>query len=93
MSINSNVEIMKTKWETLGIEKEFSKIHHFSSDKFKTKPSGLKGFYNWCQNREIQDENLQTVNRALKTASLVEKGYAIESSITAAWAEFQLVKR
>ena len=74
MSTNSDVELMKRKWETLGIKKSFSKVHHFSSSKFKTKPSGLKGFYNWCLDQEIQDENLQTVNRALKAASLFEQG-------------------
>ena len=84
---------MKQKWEALGIKSSFSSIHHFASDKFKTKPSGLKGFYNWCQDQEIQDENLQTVNRALEVAALVEAGKDIESAISSAWESYPIVKR
>ena len=64
MNTKYELEIMKAGWERHGISRRFSSIHHFSSDKFVTKPSGLKGFYNWCKNRDILDENYQTVQRA-----------------------------
>jgi hypothetical protein len=93
MNIRSDLERMKDKWEALGIKKHFSEVHHFSSEKFRTKPSGLKGFYNWCQEREILDENLQTLNRALKAASLIEQGQSIESAIKSSWDLYPIVKR
>ena len=93
MNTSSDIEDMKRKWEALGITRNFSRVHHFSSAKFKTQPSGLKGFYNWCQRHEIQDENIQTVNRALKTATLVEQGQHIESAIKSAWGLYPLIKR
>jgi len=93
MNTTSDIERMKHKWESLGIKRHFSKVHHFSSKKFKTKPSGLKGFYDWCQDYEILDENLQTVNRALKAASLIEQGNSIDSAINSAWDSYPIVKR
>ncbi len=93
MSTKTDLEMMKRKWESLGIREHFSKIHHFSSDKFKTKPSGLNGFYNWCEKREIMAENMQTLNRALTAASLFEQGRSIEKAINSAWATYPICKR
>ncbi|GEM_PF-3424307 len=93
LDIEECVEHMKAKWESLGIAPKFSQVHHFSSDKFSTHPSGLDGFYNWCQKNEIQSENVQTVQRALATAFLYEGGASIERSIEVAWQNYGLVKR
>lgn len=92
MAINADLELMKADWKNLEIEEEFPAIHHFSCEQFKADPPSLNDFYNWCQNNEIKDENLQTLNRANKAASLINQGYAVRSSITAAWAAFQLVE-
>ncbi len=68
MDIQSDLDIMKYKWELLEIQEYFSSIHHFSSNKFQTKPPSLAGFYNWCKDREIKNENLQTLNRTFKSS-------------------------
>ena len=93
MSTNADLDLMKRKWESLGIQKHFSKVHHFSSDKFATKPSSLNVFHNWCMKREIMDENLQTLQRALTTVSLFEQGQGIEQSIDSAWKKHPIIKR
>ena len=76
---------MKKKWEELGITSHFKKVHHFSSPKFKTKPSGMKGFINWCEKKEIETENLETIQRALKAASLFESNGDIDKAVEGAW--------
>ena len=93
MSVNTDLELMKRKWESLGIQKHFSKVHHFASDKFATNPSSLNVFYNWCTKREIMDENSQTLQRALTTATLFEGGQSIEQSIETAWKNHPIIKR
>ena len=93
MNIMESVELMKAKWEALGIEPKFSQIHHFSSEKFSTRPSGLKGFYNWCQKNDIKSENTQTVQRAIAAAFLYEGGSSIEKAIKIAWKNYGLVQR
>lgn len=93
MSNSALLEKMNNEWLSLGIKKHFSKVHHFSSEKFKTKPSGLKGFVNWCESRDIQDENLQTLNRAIYVINLIQEGNNIEASINQAWLKYPVCKR
>ena len=93
MNTKRELDRMKSLFENLEISPKFSSIHHFSSNKFATKPPGLKGFYNWCKYREILDENLQTIRRALRTADLMQKGYDFENASATAWKEFPVCKR
>ena len=91
--MNSQLLAMKKKWESLGIASHFSKAHHFSSAKFKTRPSGMLVFINWCEKREIKDENLQTIQRAMKAANLFEAGKDIDIAIAKAWNEYPVLMR
>lgn len=93
MNIIESVELMKEKWVALGIAPKFSHVHHFSSDKFSTRPSGLEGFYNWCQKNDIKSENTQTVQRAIAAAFLYEGGANIEKAIDIAWKNYGIVQR
>ena len=93
MGAKHDLELMKRKWTSLNIEKYFTKVHHFSSEKFATKPSGLNVFFNWCVQREIMEENLQTLHRALTAASLFEQGRSIEQAIDSAWKQYPVCKR
>lgn len=93
MSTKHELESMRIGWERHGISRRFSSIHHFSSEKFATKPSGLKGFYNWCKDRDILDENYQTVLRANRVIALIEDGKGIEAAIEQASKEFPKCKR
>ena len=88
----NDLEIMKIKWESLKIEESFFKVHHFSTDNYANNNASLKSFYNWCRDRNIRQQNLQTLKRALKTATLVEEGHNIDSAIESAWAEFPLIR-
>ena len=84
---------MRREWESLGIQHHFKKVHHFSSDKFRSKPSGLDSFCDWCKDREIEDENLQTLNTALTVSSLIQQGKSPEFAIERAWEAYPIVKR
>lgn len=93
MSTKYELDRMKNGWERHGISRRFSSVHHFSSDKFATKPSGLRGFYNWCKERDILDENYQTVQRANRVIALIEDGKGTDAAIAQAWSEFPICKR
>ena len=93
LSTKSDLDRMKILWENLRIGRKFSSIHHFSSHKFATKPPGLKGFHNWCKYREILDENLQTIRRALRTSALIQEGQDFEDAAATAWKEVPVCKR
>lgn len=86
------LESMRSDWERFDIVKRFVDAHHFSSCKFRTDHSrgSLKGFYEHCKDKEIQDENTQTLCRALKAASLVESGQDLDSALKSAWEEFPI---
>jgi len=90
---SDRLEEMKVEWERQGFISEFSRIHHFSSNNFKSKPLDLLGFYNWCINRDVAEENEQTINRALTVIKLVSSGQTIEKSIKTAWRNHPLVTR
>jgi hypothetical protein len=91
--MKSQLETMRNKWKRLNIERYFPKVHHFSSDKFKSEPSSLDVFYKHCVSKEIEDENLQTINRAIEVTRLYESGVSILSAIREAWNNFPLSKR
>lgn len=91
--MTSELNEMRRAWETLGISSDFSKVHHFSSDSFKTRPPGLSRFYNWCVAREIEAENLQTVRRALEAAKIYRSSKEIDAAIQAAWRKYPVIMR
>ena len=91
--MNIALNDMKNQWESLGIQDHFIRVHHFSSNRFKSKPANLDNFYDWCKEREIKDENLQTVNRALKTAALIQQGKNLGLAIDSAWEAYPIVTR
>ena len=93
MNKKSDLEQMKEDWERHGIATQFSKVHHFSSDKFATNPSGLNGFYNWCIERDILDENYQTLQRANRVVALIESGVTTQTAINQAWKDFPICTR
>ena len=89
----TSLQEMKDRWEILGIKKWFPKVHHFPSPKFSTKPSTLNVFYNWCVVREINSENIQTVNRAVEVAKLVESGLTFDLALEEAWKRHSILRR
>lgn len=91
--MKTQLETMRNKWKRLNIELYFLKVHHFSSKQFKSEPSSLEAFYNHCVSREIKDENLQTINRAIEVTRLYESGISILPAIREAWNNFPLSKR
>lgn len=95
MSTRHDAELkeMKDEWEDLGISKSFPCVHHFSSDKFKTKPPKLEVHYKYCVGKDIRGENLRTLKRAQKTVSLFEKGKTFHQALCSAWEEFPIITR
>jgi len=90
---SDNLEQMKAAWESQAFISEFHRIHHFTSNKFKTNPPDLLGFYKWCVSRDVGDENEQTIRRALTVSKLVAEGHDIEKSIKIAWDNHPLITR
>jgi hypothetical protein len=80
-------------WRRLGIERQFVKVHHFSSPSFATKASSLNAFVKWCSDRDIRDENYQTLLRGLDVARRVDLGVDIAVAITLSWESYPLVSR
>jgi len=91
--MNQYLEAMISRWKKLGIEPFFIKVHHFSSDKFKSEPSTLYVFYKHCELRKIKTENLQTVQRAIKVAELYDSGISIDFAIKDAWDKYPVLRR
>ena len=54
---------------------------------------GLKSYYNWCKERDIQAENQQTLQRALEVVRLFEDGMPLEEAIKEAWKKFPILMR
>ena len=80
-------------WRRLGIERQFVKVHHFSSPSFATKASSLNAFVKWCSDRDIRDENYRTLLRGLDVARRVKLGVDIAVAITQSWESYPLVSR
>ena len=80
-------------WRRLGIERQFVKVHHFSSPSFATKASSLNAFVKWCADRDIRDENYQTLQRGLDVARRVDLGADIATAITQSWESYPLISR
>lgn len=93
MNIQSNLKAMRDSWIDLGIANEFPSVHHFSSSKFTSNPAGLDAFYDWCLDREIRDENEQTLARAARVAELVRNGQEFSAAAASAWKEFPICTR
>jgi len=84
---------MKSLWIKNKIENHFPEVHHFISNKFKSNRMGLKSYYNWCKERDIQAENQQTLQRALEVVRLFEDGMPLEEAIKEAWKKFPILMR
>lgn len=91
--MNSDLLDMKKKWGALGIVSYFPQVHHFSSPRFKTKPSGMDVFIRWCEKREIKTENCQTIKRAIRAADLFKSTRDIEKAIKEAWKDCPVLRR
>ena len=79
----------------LSIESSFTQIHHFSSERFASKASTLDEFEKYCEGvSELRDEeNPQTIRRALAVVEKVRGGSSLHSGIADAWRSFPLVTR
>lgn len=88
---NLELERMKTVW--IKISSHFPQAHHFSSEKFTTKPPSLERFYEYCSDKEVRGENLQTICRALEISKLVEEGDSIDTAVRSAWMSHPIVTR
>jgi hypothetical protein len=91
--MSGELERMKQAWESMGIASDFPRVHHFASPKFKTPSCGLERFYNWCVVRDIQEENAQTINRALEVVRLLSAGLGLDEAIRKAWDSYPVRTR
>lgn len=83
---------MKNDWEELGIVSFFTKTHHFASEKFNSKPPTLYKHYNYCIDKNIHGENVQTLDRCLMVAKLCSDGLDVNNAITKSWAKYPVLK-
>jgi len=90
---SEKLDQLKNDWERLNISNEFVKVHHFCSDKFKSRASSLEEFYQWCKPRDFADENEQTVDRGLFVVSQISEGSSVQEAIEKSWQKYPLVKR
>ena len=85
---------LEAKWRSLGITSEFHRVHHFSRNPpFSGKRETLAKFIEWCEPREIRDENAQTLARALDVARRVGAGQPLGTALGEAWQAFPIVTR
>ncbi len=84
--------IMKDKWEKLGITPYFSEVHNFSNEKFNSKAPDLCKHYDYCIDKNIQGENIQTLKRCLKVAELYSDGLGINEAIKQSWLEYPVLR-
>ena len=87
------VRQMKAAWEGRGIQSHFPKAHHFANSKFERNPPSLVGFCNYCEGKEIQEENRQTVARAMEVVRLFDLDADVEEAIRQAWVKYPVLKR
>ena len=83
---------MKEEWEALKIDSHFPKVHHFSNEKFKSKPPTLSEHYEYCKDKEIEFENIQTLNRALTASKLFSHGLSIDDAIKKSWIKYPVLR-
>ncbi|SMN00520.1 hypothetical protein SPONL_1353 [uncultured Candidatus Thioglobus sp.] len=83
---------MKDKWEKLNITPYFVKAHHFASEKFDSKIPTLYEHYDYCIDKNIQGENIQTLDRCLNIAKLCSDGLDIDNAIKQSWVEYPVLK-
>lgn len=92
--MTEDLKQMAREIRRLGLESAFPTIHHFSSSKFRSRPSTLDQFVDHCDPRNLRDgENPQTIRRALAVCRNRDRGMSREAAIAAAWEEYQLVTR
>ncbi len=86
---------MARELRELSIESSFQRIHHFSSDRFASKPSTLRGFEKYSERVGYFEvgENPQTIKRALAVVEAIRGGSSLEDAIAVAWRLFPLVTR
>jgi len=80
----------------LGLEESFPDVHHFSDDKFATRPGTLKSFCVYCDGVGEFDEageNPQTIRRAVAFAEHIQRGTSRGEALAAAWQSYPLVTR
>ncbi len=84
---------MKEEWEALKIDSHFPKVHHFSSEKFKSSPPTLSEHYEYCKDKEIESENLQTLERAERAGELFKERLKIDDAIKKSWIKYPVLGR
>ena len=90
--MNSDLESMMQEW--VGIEAAFPRVHHFSDQsRFAKNPSTIWEFYDYCRNKNLRAENLQTIRRAREVSKLVNCGMTIDGAINSAWSKYPIVNR
>lgn len=83
---------MKNRWEELSIESYFPDAHHFASEKFDSEAPTLCEHYDYCIDKNIRGENIQTLERCLKVAKLYGNGLDIDEAIEQSWLEYPVLK-
>jgi hypothetical protein len=93
--MQADVHAMATRFRSLSIEPAFPRVHHFSSDRFASKPTTLRRFVAYCDSVAVfQDgENPQTIQRALAVIENLRLGRSLDAAIAEAWRAFPLVTR
>ncbi len=86
---------MARELRELSIESSFTRIHHFSSERFDSPPSTLRQFEKYSESvSDFHDgENAQTIKRALAVVENVRGGSSLYDAIADAWRAFPLVTR
>jgi len=76
-------------------ERWFPLMHHYSSDKFSSKPSSLSDFINYGKTVSCfrNGENKRTVERAFVAIHLAKHGATIEEAIKEAWKKYPLATK
>lgn len=82
---------MKSKWEELDIVHYFAEVHHFSNEEFTSIAPSLDEHYDYCIDKNIQYENIQTLKRGLKVVKLCSDGLDIDDAIKQSWAEYPIL--
>jgi len=90
---NPRLAELDSSWRALGIVSMFERVHHSAHSKFKDKHERMDSFINYCDAREIQAENIQTINRPLDLAGRMKGGKSFEEALRQAWTEYPIVTR
>ena len=91
--MNNSATEMSTSLKKKGLEDEFPLLHHFSSSKFKADPVHLDWFVDYCEGKELAEENNQTISRCLAAAENIKTGSKPQEAIDKAWLSFPILTR